>query len=79
MKAKFNKENKFMWSVLPEFEPYRKLLLLQYYFGLRPFELTDARFDGDFLIALNAKHKTSDVIRCIRKSLFLNKLENIST
>ena len=53
--------------LLPEFEPYRKLLLLQYYFGLRPFELTDARFDGDFLIALNAKHKTSDGDKVYKK------------
>ena len=44
---------------LPEFAEYRSLLLLQYYFGLRPWELTDSRFDGDFLIALNAKHKDS--------------------
>ena len=42
---------------LPEFVEYRQLLLLQYYFGLRPWELTDSRFEGDFLIALNAKHK----------------------
>ena len=42
---------------LPEFKNYRHLFLLQYYFGLRPWELTDARFDGDFLVALNAKHE----------------------
>ena len=53
--------------LLPEFESYRKLLLLQYYFGLRPFELTDAHFDGDFLIALNAKHKTSDGDKMYKK------------
>ena len=52
---------------LPEFEPYRKLLLLQYYFGLRPFELTDARFDGDFLIVLNAKHKTAEGDKVYKK------------
>ena len=52
---------------LPEFAPYRKLLLLQYYFGLRPIELTDARFDGDFLIALNAKHKTSEGDKVYKK------------
>ena len=52
---------------LPEFEPYRKLLLLQYYFGLRPFELTDARFDGDFLIVLNAKHKTAEGNKVYKK------------
>lgn len=53
--------------LLPEFEPYRKLLLLQYYFGLRPFELTDARFDGDFLIVLNAKHKTAEGNKVYKK------------
>ena len=53
--------------VLSEFAPYRKLLLLQYYFGLRPIELTDARFEGDFLIALNAKHKTSDGDKVYKK------------
>lgn len=42
---------------LPEFAHYRRLLLIEYYFGLRPWELTDAHFEGDFLIALNAKHK----------------------
>ena len=46
---------------------YRKLLLLQYYFGLRPFELTDARFDGDFLIVLNAKHKTAEGDKVYKK------------
>ena len=53
--------------LLPEFEPYRKLLLLQYYFGLRPIELTDAHFEGDFLIVLNAKHKTSDGDKVYKK------------
>ncbi|MBE7086465.1 MAG: hypothetical protein E7366_04865 [Clostridiales bacterium] len=50
-------QQKFFERVeLPEFAPYRELLLLQYYFGLRPFELTNAHFEGEFLIALNAKH-----------------------
>ena len=31
--------------------------MLQYYFGLRPWELTEVRFENDFLIALNAKHE----------------------
>ena len=44
---------------LTEFSHYRPFFLLQYYFGLRPVELTDARFEGDFLIALNAKHEDS--------------------
>ena len=42
-------------------------MLLQYYFGLCPFELTDARFDGDFLIVLNAKHKSSDGDKVYKK------------
>ena len=42
---------------LPEFKYYKPFFLLQYYFGLRPHELRDTRFDGDFLISLNAKHE----------------------
>ena len=42
---------------LPEFAHYKPFFLLQYYFGLRPWELRDTRFEGDFLIALNAKHE----------------------
>lgn len=42
---------------LPEFEYYKPFFLLQYYFGLRPHELRDTRFEGNFLIALNAKHE----------------------
>lgn len=42
---------------LPQFAEYKPFFLLQYYFGLRPWELTDFRFEGDFLIALNAKHE----------------------
>ena len=42
---------------LPEFEYYKPFFLLQYYFGLRPWELRDTHFDGNFLISLNAKHE----------------------
>lgn len=42
---------------LPEFAHYRPFFLLEYYFGLRPIELTDARFEGNFLIVRNAKHE----------------------
>lgn len=42
---------------LLEFEYYKPFFLLQYYFGLRPWELRDTHFDGDFLISLNAKHE----------------------
>ena len=51
-------QKKFFQRIqLEEFAIYRQPLLLEYFFGLRPWELTDARFEGDFLIALNAKHK----------------------
>ena len=51
-------EKKFFERIeLPEFEHYKPFLLLQYYFGLRPWELTEVRFENDFLIALNAKHE----------------------
>ena len=56
-----DEEQKFLSRVdLPEFSRYRKFLLLEYYFGLRPWELTDLRVEGDFLIALNAKHKDTN-------------------
>lgn len=42
---------------LPEFEHYKTFFLLQYYFGLRPWELTDFHFENDFIVALNAKHE----------------------
>lgn len=42
---------------LPEFEEYKRTFLILLYFGLRPCELEDARFEGDFLIARNAKRK----------------------
>ena len=38
---------------LPEFEYYKPFFLLQYYFGLRPHELRDTRFDGDFLLKID--------------------------
>ena len=34
---------------------------------MRPVELTDAHFEGNFLIALNAKHKTSDGDKVYKK------------
>ena len=41
----------------PEYAPYRQCFLIMLYFGLRPCELQDARFEGNFLIARNAKRK----------------------
>ena len=42
---------------LPEFSPYKRTFLLMLYFGLRPCEVNEVRFEGDFLIARNAKRK----------------------
>ena len=42
---------------LPEYAEYKRIYLTMYYFGLRPFELRGAWFEGDFLIARNAKRK----------------------
>ncbi len=42
---------------LPEFKDYKQTFLILLFFGLRPCELEDARFEGDFLIARNAKRK----------------------
>ena len=41
----------------PEYAPYRQCFLIMLYFGLRPCELQDAHFEGNFLIARNAKRK----------------------
>ena len=45
----------------PEFAPYKRTFLILLYFGLRPCELSDARFEGDFLIARNAKRKNGKI------------------
>ena len=42
---------------LPEFKTYKQAFLIMFYFGLRPCELKNARFEGTFLIAQNAKRK----------------------
>lgn len=42
---------------LPEFKDYKQTFLILLFFGLRPCELADARFEDDFLIARNAKRK----------------------
>ncbi|MBQ9113870.1 MAG: tyrosine-type recombinase/integrase family protein [Clostridia bacterium] len=46
---------------VPEYAPYKLIFLIMLYFGLRPCELSDARFDGDFLIARNAKRKNGKI------------------
>lgn len=42
---------------LPEYAAYKRELLILFYFGLRPCELQDTRFENGFLIARNAKRK----------------------
>ena len=42
---------------LPEFKDYKQTFLILLFFGLRPCELADARFEDNFLIARNAKRK----------------------
>ncbi len=46
---------------VPEYAPYKRIFLIMLYFGLRPCELSDARFEGDFLIARNAKRKNGKI------------------
>lgn len=45
----------------PEFAKYKQPFLIMLYFGLRPCELADAHFEGDFLIARNAKRKNGKI------------------
>lgn len=45
----------------PEYAPYRQCFLVMLYFGLRPCELQDARFEDNFLIARNAKRKSGKI------------------
>lgn len=45
----------------PEYAAYKRTFLVLLYFGLRPCELSDARFEGDFLIARNAKRKNGKI------------------
>ena len=52
---------------LPEYSDYKRTFLILLFFGLRPCELEDARFEGDFLIVLNAKHKTDDGDKVYKK------------
>ena len=46
---------------LPEYSDYKRTFLILSFFGLRPCELEDARFEGDFLIARNAKRKNGKI------------------
>lgn len=45
----------------PEYAPYKNSFLIMLYFGLRPCELQDIRFENDFLIARNAKRKNGKI------------------
>ena len=44
-----------------EYSDYKRTFLILLFFGLRPCELEDARFEGDFLIARNAKRKNGKI------------------
>ena len=44
-----------------EYRDYKRTFLILLFFGLRPCELEDARFEGDFLIARNAKRKNGKI------------------
>ena len=46
---------------LPEYSDYKRTFLILLFFGLRPCELEEARFEGDFLIARNAKRKNGKI------------------
>ena len=46
---------------LPEFKTYKRTFLILLFFGLRPCELPDARFEGNFLVARNAKRKNGKI------------------
>lgn len=45
----------------PEYAAYKHTFLILLYFGLRPCELSDARFEDNFLIARNAKRKNGKI------------------
>lgn len=42
---------------MDEYSDYKRTFLILLFFGLRPCELEDSHFEGDFLIARNAKRK----------------------
>ena len=46
---------------LPEFQAYKRTFLILLFFGLRPCELADAHFEGDFLVARNAKRRNGKI------------------
>ena len=45
----------------PEFASYKQFFFILLFFGLRPCELADARFEGNFLVARNAKRKNGKI------------------
>ena len=44
-----------------EYSDYKRTFLILLFFGLRPCELEDAHFEGNFLIARNAKRKNGKI------------------
>ena len=55
--TKDEKKKLFERLEMPEFSEYKLPFMIMYFFGLRPCELEDSHFEGDFLIARNAKRK----------------------
>ena len=46
---------------MDEYNDYKRTFLILLFFGLRPCELEDARFEGNFLVARNAKRKNGKI------------------
>ena len=46
---------------MDEYSDYKRTFLILLFFGLRPCELEDASFEGNFLIARNAKRKNGKI------------------
>ena len=46
---------------MDEYSDYKRTFLILLFFGLRPCELEDAHFEGNFLVARNAKRKNGKI------------------
>ena len=60
----------------PEFASYKQFFFILLFFGLRPCELADARFEGNFLVTRNAKRKNGKLNT--KKSLSALRQRNFS-
>lgn len=65
--TKAEKKKLFERLEMLEFNKYKLPFMIMYYFGLRPCALEDSHLEGDFLIALNAKHKDANGERVYKK------------